>query len=150
MEENINQYPVGFYFAIAFDGLEQGFFQEVSGLSKELNVEEVGGGENRFKYRLPTSTSSNNLTLKRGVVPKDSALLRWCVDTIDGGLAIPIQRKNITIRLLDQKGVVSMEWVFINAYPIKYAVADLKSQENEVLVETLELVYAYFSISPVS
>ncbi len=146
-----NQTPVGFYFSIAFDGVEQGFFQEVSGLSNEMNVEEVvAGDENRFKYRLPTTASYKNLVLKRGIFSSTSSLLKWCIDTIDGGLATLIETKNITIRLLDQNGVVSMQWVFKNAYPVKYSVSDLKSQENEVLIETLELTYAYFSISPVS
>jgi phage tail-like protein len=150
MEEKESIHPVGFYFSISFNDTEQGFFQEISGLSNETNVEEVVGGENRFKYRLPTTTSNKNLVLKRGVVPKDSALLTWCVDSIDGGLATPIQTKEITICLLDQNEVVSMKWVFNNAYPVKYSVSDLKSQENEVLVETIELSYTYFLVSPVN
>jgi len=62
-----SSYPVGFYFELSFRG-EDAAFQEVSGMSKELSVEEVVcGGENRFKYRLPTVSSSQNLVLKRAL-----------------------------------------------------------------------------------
>ena len=57
MESN---YPLGFYFEVSCLG-ETNSFQEVGGLSKEMNVEEVGaGGENRFKYRLPTTAKGSN------------------------------------------------------------------------------------------
>ncbi|MEZ4873956.1 MAG: phage tail protein [Flavobacteriaceae bacterium] len=63
-----SSYPVSFYFKLSFKGVDAAF-QEVSGISKELGVEEVVcGGENRFKYRLPTTTSGQNLVLKRAVV----------------------------------------------------------------------------------
>lgn len=147
MQETTNQYPVGFYFSISFDDLEQCFFQEVSGLSNEMNVEEVmSGGENRFKYRLPKVSTSKNLVLKRGMFPKTSSLLKWCEDTLEGGLSAPIQTKNITIRLVNQESDVLMKWIFHDAYPVKYAVSDLTSQENQVAVETVELAYTYFQI----
>ncbi|WP_299767679.1 phage tail protein [uncultured Dokdonia sp.] len=147
MQETTNQYPVGFYFSIAFDDLEQCFFQEVSGLSNEMNVEEVvSGGENRFKYRIPTVSTSKNLVLKRGMFPKTSSLLKWCEDTLEGGWSALIQTKTVKIHLLNEGGTVMMKWIFHGAYPVKYAVSDLKSQENELLIETLELAYTYFQI----
>ncbi|WP_299683510.1 phage tail protein [uncultured Dokdonia sp.] len=145
MGENENQYPVGFYFSIALDGTEQGVFQEVSGISNEMNVEEVlGGGENRFKYKLPTTISNKNLLFKRGMFSSESPLLKWCKDTLEGGLSQSIQTKNTTIELMNQNGEVFMSWEFVNAYPVKYLISDLKSQENKVLVEMLEFAYAYF------
>ena len=54
----------GFYFGLAISrstGSDVGF-QEVSGLSAEIGVEEVvSGGENRFKYRLPGIQLSDEL-----------------------------------------------------------------------------------------
>ncbi|MFZ0597999.1 MAG: phage tail protein, partial [Flavobacterium sp.] len=61
-------YPVSFYFTLSFSGVDAAF-KEVSGISKELSMEEiVCGGENRFKYRLPTVSNSQNLVLKRAIV----------------------------------------------------------------------------------
>jgi len=139
-------YPVGFYFSLSFEG-DDAAFKEVSGISKELGMEEVaGGGENRFKYRLPTVSSSKNLVLKRAIVPTGSNLITWCSNTIDSGLSIAIKTQDVSVDLLDNEGVVLKKWTFYNAYPVSYAVSDLKSQESEILIETIELAYNYFNI----
>ncbi|MFK7748127.1 MAG: phage tail protein [Kordia sp.] len=141
-----NAYPVGFYFSLSFEG-EDAAFKEVTGINKELGVEEVAsGGENRFKYRLPTASSSKNLALKRAIVPTGSKLITWCSDTLDGGLANAIKTQDVSVDLLDNEGKVLMKWTFHNAYPINYSVSDLKSQESEILIESIELAYTYFNI----
>ncbi len=143
-------YPVGFYFELSFKG-EDAAFQEVSGLSKEFQTEEVwGGGENRFKYRLPTVTTSQNLVLKRAIISSGSKLMNWCANTLDQGFAANIQPNNVTLNLLnlkDDKKNVLMKWTFHNAYPIKYNISEFKSTGNDVVVESIELAYTYFQIS---
>ncbi|MEP0264349.1 phage tail protein [Dokdonia sp.] len=149
-EEVIGKFPVGFYFSVSFGDEIDVDFQEISGISKEMNVEDVvGGGENQYKYRLPTGSSSKNLVLKRAIILEGSNLLTWCEECIDGGLLYPIKTQNVSVDLLDKKGIVSMKWVFNNAYPVKYSVSDLKSQESEVLMESIELAYSFFKIHPV-
>ena len=141
-------YPVSFYFELSFKG-EDAAFQEVSGISKELSVEEVvSGGENRFKYRLPTVSTSQNLVLKRALIPEGSKLIDWCASCIDEGLANPIQTYDVSISLLDVNATVCVMWTFFKAYPIKYSVSDLKSQENGLVIESIELAYTYFAVSP--
>ena len=34
---------------------------------------------------------------------------------------------------------------FINAWPVKWSISDLKATENAILIETLELSYDYFT-----
>jgi phage tail-like protein len=144
----VNNYPVGFYFQLSFKG-EDAAFKEVSGISKELSMEEVVcGGENRFKYRLPTVATSQNLVLKRALIPEGSKLIDWCASTMDESLASPIKTHDVSVSLFDASGTVSVMWTFYNAYPVKYAVSDLKSQENEIVLETIELAYTYFVITP--
>lgn len=139
-------YPVGFYFELSLPGIDAAF-QEVTGISKELSVEEiVCGGENRFKYRLPTTATSQNLVLKRAIVPSGSQLVTWCSNCIDQGLASSIQTNDVMLNLLDANGNILMQWTFHNAYPVKYSVSDLKSQENALVIETIELAYTYFDI----
>lgn len=138
-----------FYFGVYVSGLAgvDAAFQEVSGLSKELGTEDVVcGGENRFKYRLPTTTTFKNLVLKRGVTPTDSLLLSWVKDTLDDGLANPISPKDIQVMLFDANGVPSIMWTFTSAYPVKWSAKDLNSQGNEIFIETLEFAYQYFEI----
>jgi phage tail-like protein len=82
-----NDTPIGFYFKLTFKDQDIAF-QEVSGISKEFSIEEVAsGGENQFKYRLPTVSSSENLVLRRAIVPPDSLLVNWYESCINQGLS---------------------------------------------------------------
>lgn len=138
-----------FYFSVSISGMDSSdaAFQEVSGLSKELGTEDVVcGGENRFKYRLPTIATFQNLVLKRGVTTAESGLISWVKDTLDDGLVNAIQTKDIKVQLLDENGDVSMVWNFVSAYPVKWSASELKSQDSEVFIETLEFAYQYFDI----
>lgn len=142
-----SNYPVGFYFKLSFKG-EDAAFKEVSGISKELHLEEVTcGGENRFKYRLPTVATGQNLVLKRALITEGSELADWCASTMDDGLVNSIETHDVSVSLLDQDGYVSVMWTFYNAYPVKYSISDLKSQESEIVMESIEFAYTYFEIS---
>jgi phage tail-like protein len=139
-----NYFPIGFYFKLTFKGQDIAF-QEVSGISKELIIEEVAsGGVNRFKYRLPDVSSSQNLVLKRAIAPIDSLLINWCASCIDQGLSNLIQPYNVTLSLVDANDQTIMLWTFHNAYPVKYAVSDLNSQKSGIVIESIELAYSYF------
>ncbi|RZN84059.1 MAG: phage tail protein [Winogradskyella sp.] len=147
MANQAAKYPVGFYFTLSFKG-EDAAFKEVSGISKEMTVEEVsGGGENRFKYRLPSVSNGQNLVLKRALMPVGSKLMNWCSSTIDQGLSKPIQTHAVSVSLLNEKGKVCKKWTFNNAYPIKYSISDLKSDSNDLVLETIELAYSFFEIT---
>jgi len=139
-----------FYFSVKISGKSSAVdaaFQEASGLSKEMGTEDVvSGGENRFKYRLPNGTTYPNLVLKRGIVLAASPLIEWCQKTLDAGLATPVSVRNISLSLLNQDGQACMSWNFVRAYPLKWSMSDLKSQENGVLIETIEFAYQYFEI----
>lgn len=138
-----------FYFSVSITGMggSDAAFQEVSGLSKELGIEEVVcGGENRFKYRLPAQTSFQNLVLRRGVVNAESSLINWVKDTLDNGLSSPIKTRDIKVWLLDENGHISMDWNFIAAWPVKWSASNLRSQESEIFIETLEFAYQYFDM----
>lgn len=120
-------------------------FQEVSGIRQEFGIEEVAeGGENRFVYRLPQRGKYPNLVLKRGIVAKGSYLSDWVAETISSGLAVPIKTQNLQVTLLNQTGSPIIAWSFVNAYPVRWEAAALSSQDNKVLIETLELAYNYF------
>lgn len=139
--------PVGFYFTLSFNGEEYGF-QEVSGISIHMETNEIAqGGENRFVHRVPTSVKFQNLVLKRGMASQNSALLRWCQETLEGNMSNPIKTHTILVQLLDTgSGVISSSWQFYNAYPVKWSVSPLLSNTNEVVIETLEMVYSYFQV----
>lgn len=144
-------FQTNFYFSVTITGdssASDAAFQEASGFNAQLDVEEVAsGGENRFKFRLPTAVTYQNLVLKRGVTTAASPLVAWCKQIFSGGFAQPVVCKNVLLNLLDQNGKTSMSWSFVKAYPVKWSIGDLKSQESSVLIESVELAYQYVDVS---
>jgi phage tail-like protein len=146
--------PVGFYFDVVFRGISgvaatgvDTQFQEVSGFNQELGVEElVEGGENRFSHRLPNRGKFANLVLKRGVMV-NSQLVTWLQDAIDNFIFNPA---TVEVTLLNEEGKPLVKWEFLKAWPVKWSTSDLKSTENAIVVETLELSYQYFTKSYVT
>jgi phage tail-like protein len=140
---DINNLGTSFYFQLLFKQ-EKIAFQEVSGISKELNAEEIlSGGDNQFKSKLPIAPTSRNLILKRVVVPVNSNLVTWCENSDALFRVIP---NDISINLMDANDLVCMKWTFYNAYPIFFSFSDLKSQENYLAFESIELAYDNFQI----
>jgi phage tail-like protein len=142
-------YPsVSFSFLVSIQGIKsnaEAAFQEASGIDMEMGAEEVvSGGENQFKYRLPNEARFNNLVLKRGLVPKESALATWAEETLLGGLSTSVTTKTIMVGLMDSNREILVSWSFFNAYPVKWNISDFKSMENSYVVETIEFAYNYF------
>ena len=142
--------PVSFYFQLSFSGSSgkaDTSFKEVSGISMEMGIEEITeGGINGYKHRVPTTVKYSNLVLKRGFVPKNSDVARWCQETLEGGLEETIETKNIIVSLLDENDSPLKSWSFVNAWPVKWAISDFNSMNNEIAIETLEFAYSYFQI----
>jgi phage tail-like protein len=138
--------PVGFHFLVEFQGLgteqKDHQFQSVSGLSVDIETEEIAeGGENRFKHKLPVKTKYPNLVLKRGVLI-DSKVIDWCKDAIENFEFKPV---NLTVKLLNEQHQPLVSWNVVHAYPIKWSVEDFNAQESKLVVESFELTYNYFT-----
>jgi phage tail-like protein len=57
-----------------------------------------------------------------------------------------IARSTVVINLLDESGSPKIVWTLNNAFPTKVTGTDLKSQGNEVAVETVEIAYETLTI----
>lgn len=136
--------PLAFHFKVEFIGMEGEYqFQSVSGLSVELETEEINeGGENRFKHKLPVKTKYPNLILKRGLVV-NSDLINWCRDALEN---FDFSPADIIISLLNEEGQPLMTWNVVHAYPVKWSVVDFNAEESKMVIETIELTYNYFKI----
>ena len=55
-------------------------------------------------------------------------------------------RFDITVSLLDEQGEAVMSWDLTNCFPIKYSGTDLKSDANEVAIESIEFAYEEIEI----
>ena len=147
MSETYNL-PDGFYFGLFFTGTQvrhENSFSEVSGIKASLDVEEVKeGGDNRFTYKVPTRGKYENIILKRGLMLKDSSILKWCMETILGKTN-KIETKDISVRLMDTNGNSLMDWNFKDAWPVSWSVSNLDTTNPEIMIETLEFAYTYFT-----
>jgi phage tail-like protein len=120
-------------------------FQEISGIEAERDIElVVEGGENRFVHRLPKAVRYSNLVLKRGVTNRDSFLSKWIGKSLESNLTSRVEKHDLVVALLNEQAAPIVTWTFTNAFPVKYELSALNSQENKILIEALEFAYDTF------
>jgi phage tail-like protein len=119
--------------------LKQIAFQEVSGMDKEVQIIEYRQGDNSQSstIKMPGIAKYGNVTLKRGVFVNDNTFWKW----MDEMKMNAIARRTVLIKLLDESGAVTMQWQLNNAWPTKITGTDLKSDGNEVAVDTIEIAH---------
>jgi phage tail-like protein len=134
--------PLGFHFLVEFANQSDEYqFQSVSGLSVDLETEEIKeGGENRFKYKLPVRAKYPNLILKRGLLV-NSGLIDWCNAATEG---FDFKPTDIIIKLLNEENQPLVSWNIVQAYPVKWSIGEFAAEESKIVIETLELTYYYF------
>jgi phage tail-like protein len=134
---------LSFHFLVEIEGLVIGGFNEVTGLTVEIEIEEYReGGLNAYVHKLAgPARYPNNLVLKHGLTDSDT-LWNWHQDVASGN----IQRRNGSIILLDSAGEEQWRWNFVDAYPVRWVGPDLRAGSAEVAIETLELVHRGLSV----
>jgi len=144
-QDNIWPLPK-FYFKVDLGSQDSTVsFQEVSGLETETQAIEYRHGDSKqfSTIKMPGIAKTGNVTLKKGIFVKDNNFWKW----YNNIKMNTIKRETVTIQLLDEKGSPTMTWTLTNAWPTKITGTDLKSDANEVAVETLELVHEGLTIS---
>ncbi len=133
------QYPlVKFHFQVQWGGTKIGF-TEATGLMVETQPIEYREG-NMLEYntvKMPGMQKYGNITLKRGHFRNDNDFFNWW-NTVKLNT---IERRDITVSLLDEEHNPVMTWKIKNAWASKVQSTDLKSDGNEVAIETLEICH---------
>jgi phage tail-like protein len=134
-----------FHFSVDFGTIKNTAFQEVSGLETETQVIEYRKSSSpQFEtIKMPGIAKYGNITMKRGVFVNGNQFWTW-YNSIKMNV---IERQTIVIRLLDEKGTATMTWTLNNAWPTKVTGTDLKSDGNEVAIDTIELAHEGMTIS---
>lgn len=134
-----------FHFKVEFEGGITAFFQEVSGLDTDTDVVEYRHGESPpiYTISMPGIKKSSVVTLKKGIFTGDVTFVNWINDI----KLNTIERKTVTILLLDESGDPVMKWILLNAFPIQIQSTELNSTSSEVAVETLVLQHEGITIS---
>lgn len=135
-----------FYFKVSLGSQDTSVsFQEVSGLDTETQVIEYRHGDSKqfSTIKMPGIVKSGNVTMKKGIFVNDSNFWKW----YDAIKTNTIKRETVVIQLLDEGGNPTMTWTLANAWPTKITGTDMKSDANEVAVETLELAHEGLTIA---
>ena len=132
-------YPLPkFHFLVEWAGARIGF-TEITGLSMETEVIEYreGNSPEYNKIKMPGLRKFGNITMKRGTFTCDNDYYKW-FDTVKLNT---IERRNITITLLNENHEPVVAWKIKNAWPVKIQSPDLKSDANETAIESIEVAH---------
>lgn len=138
-KQSKNVWPLPkYYFQVKWDSKEMKF-QEVSGLDVEAQPIEYRHGDSKefSTIKMPGIKKSSNVTMKKGIFKSDNKFWDW----FNQIKMNTIKRIPVTISLLDEEGKPTMVWTLANAWPAKISGTDLKSDGNEVAVESIEIAH---------
>ncbi len=125
-----------FRFRVEIDGAIEGGFQSVAGIERQCQIEPyTEGGINHYQHQFVTSTTYPALVLKRGLV--DADLWDWHQGVVDG----QVERKTLSVILMDEEGSEAWRWVCADAFPSKWTMADLDAVGNNLAMESIEFVH---------
>ena len=137
-------YPVtSFHFQVDWGGARVGF-SEVSGLDIEVEVIEYreGSDPEQIVRKIPGLKKFPNIVCKRGLLRGDNDLFEWMNTHKQGA----VERRTVTISLLDEEHQPVIVWKAENAWPVKITGPDLKAAGNEIAIETLEICHEGLTI----
>lgn len=132
-------YPVPVYhFRVEWGGARMGF-SEVSGLEAEVQTIEYREGDSPTysATKMPGLKKYTNVTLKRGIFEGDGEFAEW-FETI---ASHTVERRDVTISLLNEEHEPAMTWKLKNAWPAKLVGPTLKATASEVAIEVLEIAH---------
>lgn len=109
----------------------------MTGFDASIDVIEYREGDmTQTPIKVPGLKKYGNITLKQGLV--DSMVLyEWMTAGLEGD----VERKTLTITLLDIAGSPAASWQIINAWPVKYTAPDFNATSSEVAIESLEIAH---------
>ena len=134
------EYPVPrFHFQVDWGGAKISF-TEVTGLVMEREKIEYRHSDSKDfnKIAMPGLVKNNNITMKRGKFEGDFDYTAWLEEISDDRAN---KRRDVTIRLLNEKHNPVAAWTAARCFPVKVTAPDLKSDANEVAVESIEIAH---------
>jgi len=143
-------YPLPVYNYRVEIGGEAVAFSEVSGLSiayettTYLASPTTRGAPGPDMMIMPAQPIAPTITLRRGIVRKTSIkhLYAW-LRTVQIN---QIEKKDVFVRLCDEKGEAVVSWKIGNAFPVKLDAPTFDAKSNDAAIETMELKGDYITI----
>ncbi len=120
-------------------------FMKCSGMEVKVNTYSYReSGNNQVVRKIPGKVDYAPVVLEYGLC-SSTELWDWFMESVKGN----VQRKNVTIQLLDANGTdVVMMWDLINAWPSEWKGSELDTMTNSIAIETLVLSYETLDKKP--
>jgi phage tail-like protein len=126
-----------FNFVVEVNGTQTAGFSKVTGLEARTETEDYReGGVNDYVHKIAKETRYSNLTLKRGIT-EDPQMWAWGESVRTGR----VERKTISVLLLDSLRNEKWRWIFRYAFPVKWNATDLSGNGNAIVVESVEFAH---------
>ncbi len=136
-----NEWPIAqFSFLVDFGATLNNIpFQEVSGLESETQIIEYRDTNSPVfsTVKMPGIAKYGNVTFKKGVFPGNDTFMNWYSQIKMN----TIKRETVVVRLIDEAGNPVVQWNLNNAWPTKITSNSMENNENDVIIETIELVH---------
>ncbi len=133
-------YPLPrFHFQVDWGGTMISF-TEVTGLVMEREKIEYRHSDSKDFHKIaqPGLQKTAALVLKRGKFEKDVDFNKWFEDVADDRAN---KRRDVIIRLLNEKHQPVAAWKASRCFPLKVTAPDLKSDANEIAIESVEIAH---------
>ncbi len=127
-----------FNFKLEIQGVAEGHFTGCSGLGARIQpIRYREGGTNQVVRAIPGQVEYAEVTLSYGLT-RSRDLWDW----FNKGVAGAVERRNVSVILLDANGVdEAMRWNLINAWPSEWSGAPLDTLGREIAIEQVKLVF---------
>jgi phage tail-like protein len=139
------QYPLPRYHYQVDWGGTMISFTEVTGMDQQVEVIEYRHSDSKdfSKVKMPGLRKYSNIVLKRGKFENDFDYNIWMDEIANNRSGA---RRDIVVRLMNEKHEPVAVWKAANCFPVKITAPDLKSDANEIAIETMEIAHEGLSL----
>jgi phage tail-like protein len=136
-------YPLPVYNYRVEIGGEAVAFSEVSGLTISYETTTykesptAGGAAGPRTLQMPAQRTPPTITLKKGIVRSTS--IKVLYDWIKTVQINQIEKKDVFVRLCDEKGEAVISWKISNAFPTKLDAPTFDAKSNDAAIQSMEL-----------
>jgi phage tail-like protein len=144
-----NEYPLPVYNYRVEIGSEAIAFSEVSGLDIAYDVgsykeSQVTAQPGPRQLIFPAQSASIIVTLKKGIIKGVSIKVMYAwISTV---ITNQVDKRDIFVRLCNEKGEPVISWKVGNAFPTKLSAPTFDANSNDAAIETMELQADYITM----
>ena len=137
MPNNVDPYRA-YNFKLLIEGVTEAHFTMCTGLGVKVEaIKYREAGNDQVVRRIPGRVEYADVTLSYGLTSSRD-LWEWFLTAVNGS----VERKNISILMLDSDGVAEMlRWNLVDAWPREWRGAPLDAMSQEIAIESLTLVF---------